>query len=87
MATDLTVGLGQKITGQPGVGVIEDGQIRKLARDAGVAFGIAALAFVGEHAGVIGDLVDADPESIAKLVGLIAAFFGWRLARPTAPDP
>ncbi len=87
MATDLTAGLGEKLTGQPGVGAIEDGQLRKLARDAGVAFGIAALAFAGEHAGVIGDLVDADPESIAKLVGLIATFFGWRLARPTSPDP
>lgn len=87
MATDLTGGLGEKLTGQSGVGAIEDGQLRKLARDAGVAFGIAALAFAGEHAGVIGDLVDADPQSIAKLVGLIAAFFGWRLARPTSPDP
>jgi hypothetical protein len=87
MATDVTFGLGEKATGQPGVGTIEDGQFRKLARDAGVAFAIAGLAFVGEHAGVIGDIVDADPESIAKLAGLIAALFGWRVARPTSPDP
>ena len=87
MAIDLTFGLGETVTGQPGVGVIEDGQRRKLARDAAVAFGVAALAFVAEHAGIIGNIVDADPESIAKLAGLVAAFFGWRLARPTAPDP